>query len=809
MGLQTYLPIEILDYIQIHEPAEDTPYGISQRELAKALGYHPCSMSRPLEDLVRHGLVTARRGLVRDGRRKQLVYRITPAGVTRLKHETRAVPLLTGDLPPPPHPFLGRREELDQLNEIGKGGASVTFVDGPPGMGKTALISRHLRIAKRGRVPFWFPVRSASSPRQFVSTLAHALSYLGNPQLAYYSQIPRNPAAREVADLTLRALGTQGLIAVIDDFHLAGEDLRSFIGDFVSVLTARGSHQFYLVGQNPKRFDVGEVASHQISVLGLDRASAHELTDRSGGLAERFELVFQSTLGSPLLLKLAVSNPEVSASGTALPKAVVGRLTPDQVRAVLPVALSNEPLPSSLLEVDFELDASRLNELVRIGVLHRTSQDRVEVLQVVASALLSRVGQVEQRIAHLSLARYYGRSHRTEALRERFLHLVEGEDWKAAARMLDEQESIVVRQGYSETLRIALRHLASALPIGASRVRVLIAEASLLRNHSDFPEAIRILRQSIDESGDDARMACEAHLMIVELYVRMQQLDSAKLEFSAAREIGINSRRLEALSVLTHGRIDEAEGKSGSASAQYKQAYELSRKIRATDLVLETITAWSRVAELTGGPEASLRLIESALPSARQAGRLDIVFNLLIVRARAYSEMGRLDLAETDMNSIRSEAESLGYLTQLMYSLSGLVAMAVEKGRWVEGGSFAKQAGALAERLGNNLVLGHTLALLCNLEFRQVEQGGDQAILDEALVHGQRSIEVLSRLPPTDSIALAHGYLVEVLLHLGRRSEALSHYRSSIQTAEEIGAGWLKERIISELGARVSQSASV
>src|SRR5208282_3085686 len=143
MGLQTYLPIEILDYVQTHEPSDESVYGIGQRELAKALGYHPCSMSRPLEQLVGEGLLVAKRGLVRDGRRKQLTYRLTPTGLTRLKRETSEVPLLTGDLPPPPHPFLGRKEELDQLMEFSHAGGSVTLVNGPPGMGKSALVSRH------------------------------------------------------------------------------------------------------------------------------------------------------------------------------------------------------------------------------------------------------------------------------------------------------------------------------------------------------------------------------------------------------------------------------------------------------------------------------------------------------------------------------------------------------------------------------------------------------------------------------------------------------------------------------------------
>ena len=109
MGAQTYLPIEILDYVETHATGEESPFGISQRELAKALGYHPCSMSRPLSDLVTDGFLTQGRGLVRDGVRRQLTYRVTELGRNRLRRETREVPLLSGELPPPPHPLLPRR----------------------------------------------------------------------------------------------------------------------------------------------------------------------------------------------------------------------------------------------------------------------------------------------------------------------------------------------------------------------------------------------------------------------------------------------------------------------------------------------------------------------------------------------------------------------------------------------------------------------------------------------------------------------------------------------------------------------------
>jgi DNA-binding MarR family transcriptional regulator/tetratricopeptide (TPR) repeat protein len=808
MGAQTYLPIEILDYVETHAPPPDEVYGISQRELAKALGYHPCSMSRPLDTLVKEGLLESRRGLVRDGERKQLIYWMTEAGRARLRRETREVPLLSGEIPPPPHPFLGRKDELAQLAEFSREGRCIVLVDGPPGMGKTALVSRHLRGIKRGRVPFWFTVHAASSPRQFVTALSHALSFLGAPQLAYYSQLPRAPVSREVADLVARALGSRALVAVIDDFHAASPDLRKFLNEFLLALTRTREDQVFLVGQEIPPFDHGSLSARSLSVGGLDRAAAHDLTDRQGGLADRFETVYQSTLGSPLLLQLAVLNPGIDADAANLPTAVVKRLPSEEVRAILPAALANEPIPLTFLSAAEGLSPGRLTGLTRMGILHQTLQGRVEVLQVVRAALLTRVGSADEREAHLRLAQFYSRSHRPEAVRERFLHLVDGEAWKVAAQLLVQQERVVLRLGYSETLRNALRHLATVLPRGQTKVRVLMVEAALLRHHSDYSEAVLSLRRAISEGQSDPKLECECHLSMVELFVRMRELEQARNEFAEAKKIGPQSRRLSAYFALTEARIAEATGDNRTARKGFQGAFELARRYKVTDLALESIAAWSRLAEIQSGPDVGLPIIAEALPEARKAGRMDIVFNLLLVRSRAYTEAGRRDLAESEMKAIRSEAESLGYLNQLAYTLSGLASMAVEGSRWGEAIGYAKQAGALAERLGNDLVLGHTLSVLCDAEYRQVFFGGDRALLNEAVAHGERGVEVLGRLPPSDSLVLAHGYLAEVYAFRTEPEPAMSHYQTALALADQLELTWLKERVIQEVGPLVGVAES-
>jgi tetratricopeptide (TPR) repeat protein/DNA-binding MarR family transcriptional regulator len=805
MGAQTYLPIEILDYVETHAAPDESPFGISQRELSKALGYHPCSMSRPLASLVGEGYLSRGRGLVRDGVRKQLTYRITEPGRVRLRRETREVPLLSGDIPPPPHPFLGRKDELAELSSFASEGGGITFVDGPPGMGKTALVSRHLRTIKRGRIPFWFSVRPASSPRQFVSALTHALSNLGAQQLAYYTQLPRPPVAREVADLVARSLGDRSLAAVVDDVQMAGPDMKTFLADFTHYLAARGNHLFYLVSQIEPAFDARGTPSHRLTVGGLDRVSAHDLTDRKGGLADRFEAVYQSTLGSPLLLELAVSNPDLEANATTLPSAVVARLSPEDIRATLPVALANEPIPLAFASEIEEISPGRLLELERMGVLHRTLQGRVEVLQVVKTPLLARATAQDERDAHSRLALYYSRSHRPDAVRERFLHLVEGEFWKGAAQLLTQQETTLLRLGYSETLRNALRHLSTVLPRGQTRVHVLRVEATLLRLHSDYSDSISTFRRAISESGGEARTTGECLLSIAELYIRLHEIEEAQNAYSAANAIGPVSRRLQAFLLLTKARLAQARGDDRTAQSGYEDAFVLSRKVRAGDLALESIAAWSRLVELHSGPEVALRLVADALPEARQAGRMDVAFNLQLVRARSYARLGQDRLAEVEMRTIRSEAESLGYMSQLTYAFSGLASLATEGGRWAEGVNYAKQASTLAERLGNDFVLGHTLAVLCATKFRQALAEGNLSspLVSEAIAHGERSLEVLGKLPPSDSLVLANTYISEA--YAGRRDQAkaIQYYDRAMELVDQLQLPWLKEKILTELKPKV------
>ena len=797
MPVQTQLPTEILDYVETHAPPPDSAFGISQRELAKSLGYHPCSMSRPLSELVQDGFLHRRRGHVRGGERRQLVYGLTEKGRDHLKEQTRDVPVLSGELPAPPNPFVGRKPELKELWNYSREGGSVVFVQGGSGMGKTALVSRHVRRF-RGWVPFWFTIRVGSSVRQFTSALSHALSVLGAPQLAYYSQLPRQPVGREVADLVQRALGDRPLLTVIDDLQNADPDFRAFVKDLVQSLAPERRHLFVLLGHDGPFFQPEKIATHHFVLGGLDRPAAHELTDRQGGLADRFESIYQATLGSPLLLQLAVTNPGLDAAPSALPAAVVDRLPIEDAIGLLPVALAHEPLPVAFLRETSGLEPPRLDELRRMGLLQSTVEGHVELLQAVRAALIGRLGPIEEREAHLRLAAFYGRSHRPEAIRERFLHLTSGEHWNDAVLVLTRHERAILSLGYTDAFRSALNHMTLAMPAGIHRVRALRMEAMVLRSHSEYPEAILAFRRAILEAAGDGRIEAECLHQIVDLYVRLHQVEEAERAIVEARGRGTSTKRQQAMLLLSESRIVEARGDMFRAKGMYQETFDFARRSRLPDLELESVAAWSRLAAIGGDHEAALRVVSQGLSEARQSGRIDIVLRLLLVRARSYVETGRRELAEQEMQAIRVEAESLGYLGQLAYTLSGLAAMATEAGRWAEAVSYGRQASSLAERLGNDLVLGHTLGLMASGETRQ-------GLFKEAVQHAERSVTVLRRLPPSDSLALAVAYLAEAYLASGELALGKRNFDEALRIAESLGMTQWKESIQRELSAMIAE----
>jgi tetratricopeptide (TPR) repeat protein len=299
-------------------------------------------------------------------------------------------------------------------------------------------------------------------------------------------------------------------------------------------------------------------------------------------------------------------------------------------------------------------------------------------------------------------------------------------------------------------------------------------------------------------------MEVDCWLASVEAHVRIQQLAEAEHALAEAKSRGPFGPRVEISLLLAEGRVLESRGELPRARDIFHDAFESAGRIDESDLALEALSRWSRLVSLEGDRESALRNIEQGLPRARAAGRTDLAFTLMMTRARAYTEMGQLDRAEAELRSVRSEAENLGQLGAVTYALSGLAGLLLQSddpSRREEGIGAARQGSELAERIGNDVVLGHTLAMMCAGERKEGR-------LEEARRHGERAVAVLERLAPTDSLMLARGYLAETYVELGQIERARVEFDAASKLADEMGMIWWRERLAAEIGPRLNVGVS-
>ncbi|MHB8352187.1 MAG: tetratricopeptide repeat protein, partial [Thermoplasmata archaeon] len=457
-------------------------------------------------------------------------------------------------------------------------------------------------------------------------------------------------------------------------------------------------------------------------------------------------------------------------------------------------------MPLSFLNEAGGLRPERITELAAQGLLQRASEGRVEVLNTVRAAVISRVNVNQVRAAHLALARFYGRSHRTESVREQFLHLVAAESWRLAGELLTRQESILLASGYSDAVRNGLAQLTVSGPQESVRIRALRTQAQLLRVHSEWNEAIACLQTAVTESRKDPRVQAECLLSMIEPYCRLLKIEEAQLALDRARSVAPATHRLQEFLMHCEARILEAQGNLPKAQELYTQVFQSATKSSHTDLALEALARWSRLASLTVEEHGMGPLIDVGIREARNSGRMDIVFSLMSARARRLALLGQNEAAMSEMNLIRGEADALGYLTQLVHALSGLAALSVEMKRWEEASASARQASELAARLGNDTIRGYTLSIQCASDLRQSR-------LTEAKAHGELAVQILSRLPPSDSLPMAHAYLAEAYLESGEIIPAQSNYDRAVAISEKLGMNWWRKQVEAELGPKIHPSA--
>lgn len=212
---------------------------------------------------------------------------------------------------PKPQSFFGRSEEMKLLRSwLASDNPRVAIISGVKGIGKTALVHKALGES-RGKHVFWHTFHAWDSPDVVVQAFqVFAISAMkGAPKL--------DASATKLPETMRGLLPKLNTVAVFDNLFELREDTYNLCQHLIEVFAATQGAKLLVTTREVGlclRFRAYAAAGavEEMPLHGLDRESARELVEASGGELPDFDRVFSITSGHPLVLEI-INSEEIRA----------------------------------------------------------------------------------------------------------------------------------------------------------------------------------------------------------------------------------------------------------------------------------------------------------------------------------------------------------------------------------------------------------------------------------------------------------------------------------------------------------------
>lgn len=581
-----------------------------------------------------------------------------PAAATEALHAAMLRGAAAEPVPdaPPPAPLVGRSAELAaldaRLDGVRAGATAFVVVEGEPGIGKTALVTRWAAAAdavallgrcdELGRAPALQPVLDAldghlrrrgpdGAAALFGADAAVIAPLLGGPELppvAGPTAPPGDPAAGRALLFAalLRTLsaaaGDAAFALVVDDLHHADASTH----EFLRFAVRRGRRLIVVATRRPGGPPIPEADTLTLAPLGVEAVA--ELV---GG--ERAPALLARSGGNPLFL-VALAGTDPDAVPDALPVTIrdaVGARADDLGAAagtLRAAAVLGREIDVDLLAAVLGAGVRELLGHLEDGVRARLLDDHDGALvfahELVREALAETVTPARRVFAHREAARVLSRRPESDPGAVARHARLGGDAALAASALVTAAARAVARHD----LAGADAHLdeATALADGAA-VRVARARLELVRNdlaaaagHAERALALGAGAEGLELAGWVA-------------YYR-RDYRAAERYAQAGREQAADAELRASCGILL-GRVHHSRGVLGTADALLAEAAEAG-----PPTVRGTARAWlAGVRCHQGRPADALELVERALldPGLRHPF---VAGHALFARAYALGQRG-------------------------------------------------------------------------------------------------------------------------------------------------------------------------
>lgn len=748
--------------------------------------------------------------------------------------------------------LVGRSDEEARLREriagLAGGRSFGLLVDGPAGIGKTALLETAVTAAAGTRV-LWTTGHEAEAQIAYAGLhdlvtpvlelrdrLAPADAAALGTALALHPPDGAQPEPYAVPAALLALLGAaaeeQPVLVVVDDAHWLDEASRDALLFVVARLDADGVGVLLAArDERQSAVPLPHAGLEHLALGGLADDDARALLDQRAELrSDVADAILRSAAGNPLALRelLRALRPAQRAGREPLPtsppatragvQAMFARqldALPDTTRRALCIVAAAGHDDEALRRLglsDSVLAPARDRGLIVTGD-GPTSFDH----PLLASAAYHGMPSADRRTAHAALAQTTAHPAR------RAWHLsaaAVGPDEVAAAALEAVARDATARAAHADAAPAAARAAElSADPLDRARRTLLAAGEYAVSGQSE-----RALHLAAAAQADDPAAGVEADRVRAEVAIRDGRAHEAVtlLETGAAQALDAGDRGAAARLLLQASLAHMFTGDMAALIETGERAADHAEQSAPDLAILAALVCGEGHAALAHGARADALLTEAEPLLLSPTPPLELA-EVLAMGALCSAWLDRFDRAERVLDTLVTAARAAGAAGRLGYPLTVRAHVAWRRGRWRAASADADEATRLARETEQLGVLAAALPALARAEAGAGRFDAARAAASEALAmadaagsdaialwaasalgfcelsagHAEEAAAALDRAAsiaagplPQPALTMFAADHVEALVRIGREADARAALTRLEQVAPGAGSSW-------------------
>jgi len=726
--------------------------------------------------------------------------------------------VLNRHLPKPP-PSVVQRHRLFELLDAGAADRALTLVSGPPGAGKTVLLTSWLRDRPREASLAWVSLREADRAPFWEQLLDAVRPSLGREMLLYGLAAPGDDASPAFVERFVQAASEleQPLVLVIDDLHLASP---AAIASLDRVLRMPPPQLHFVAAS---RIDPA-LSLHVLRVAGdLAELRAHELAfDEAetralfGGMGielsdDQLATIMERAEGWAAGLRLFGLSMQAAPPGEAdvlerfaIDERPASEFLASEVLAIQPPDIRTFLLRTSIVDT---VDGELANELTGRSdgerVLERLYHDNVFVERVGSNgheyryhqlfgALLRAEASYELHddLAQLHEAAAVCLARRGRAA-EAVHHAADAQQWPLVASLLGEHWSAVFATTGNDSQNGLFSapppHDVAASPVAEAFSALVRVAWSNSRGESALLADAQARRDSVPEQARPGFDALVRYASALAARTRGNFAQAAKLADSGLERVALEATSTEsedrrrALCLATLGAAQLWQGAREDARTTLEEAIDLAGRSHTTPAEIDALAHLALLELDACQLRRAARIARAALDLERvhaQSSPAGVVAR--IVLALVQYEWGDLEVAEAALASADAVTRRTGDVPGRVLGAIAAAALALSQDGEAADDALLRLRAVRRRTPALTTALGHRVAAL---EARLLAKTARFDEAAAAVAEGEQDTEVAVA---AARIHLALGLPVEALDALGARRTGTPYAEIEAQVTEAV-----------------------